>query len=588
MKDYKFQVNLGGMIDILSNHLYSEESVFVREVLQNCVDAISMRQKVEKIEGEICFEVYDDEKTPQICIEDNGVGLTKSEIHDFLANIGASIKRIEGKLNFERADYIGQFGIGLLSCFMVADEIVLITKSIKEDSALKWVGKSDGSYTLEEIDVKKEPGTQVFLRARSKHKLFEVEELTKVVKHYGQFLPIRITVNKNNSINAPICPFESHSSKNSLMELGNEIYGIDFFDAIPLYGFKGENLGVAYILPNRVSINAKHNHRVYLKKMLVSNNAQNVLPDWAVFTCCVFNSTKLQPTASRESFYEDEILEETKSNIGNQIKNYINNLAKQFPKKLEEFIRIHQDNLKLLALENDEFFSLIYDKITFPSSLGEVTVPDFFRQEGVIRYAPSVDEFRQVATIAASNGKHLINAGYTYSSQLLSKLKHLKPELNVIEVEIDDYVQTFDELSLEEYNSNFDFIERCNKALEEFDCSVQIKKFSPDSLPSLFYSNESMQLLNNSKQSKELGGAWEGIMNTFGRELSKNAFSKLVFNYNNGLIRRLSENKDGAMVILSVKMLYVQALMLSHYPISSKEMNIISKGMIQLLEKSNN
>lgn len=126
MEEYRFQVNLGGMIEILSDHLYSSPDVYIRELLQNGVDAIVGRGKSdtvfqEKKAGRLLVTL---EEGKSLSFDDNGVGLTEEEIHQFLAIIGESSKKdLESGKIFE--DYIGRFGIGLLSCFMVSDSICI-------------------------------------------------------------------------------------------------------------------------------------------------------------------------------------------------------------------------------------------------------------------------------------------------------------------------------------------------------------------------------------------------------------------------------------------------------------------------------
>ena len=153
MEDYRFKVNLGGMIEILSDHLYSSPDVYIRELLQNAVDAITgLKQWEEQTnqqtadKGSITLEITEKK---QLIFSDNGQGLTEEEIHQFLSIIGQSSKR---NLEQLESDYIGRFGIGLLSCFMVTDEITMITKSCKQENApvLKWCGKPDGTYTIEQ------------------------------------------------------------------------------------------------------------------------------------------------------------------------------------------------------------------------------------------------------------------------------------------------------------------------------------------------------------------------------------------------------------------------------------------------------
>ena len=151
MEDFRFKVNLGGMIEILSDHLYSSPDVYIRELLQNAADAITGRRKLQgtETEGEITLEITEGK---QLIFTDNGQGLTEAEIHQFLAIIGESSKReLENK--DLRTDYIGRFGIGLLSCFMVSDEICMVTKSCRSEDApvLEWNGKPDGTYTIQNL-----------------------------------------------------------------------------------------------------------------------------------------------------------------------------------------------------------------------------------------------------------------------------------------------------------------------------------------------------------------------------------------------------------------------------------------------------
>jgi molecular chaperone HtpG len=83
---HHFQVNLGGMIEILSNNLYSEKKIFIRELLQNATDAIRMRElEDENHQGRIVLDVLneDGQDAPVIMMEDNGIGLNEDEIHRF-------------------------------------------------------------------------------------------------------------------------------------------------------------------------------------------------------------------------------------------------------------------------------------------------------------------------------------------------------------------------------------------------------------------------------------------------------------------------------------------------------------------------
>ena len=146
-----FQVDLRGVVDLLSRHLYSSPSVYLRELLQNAVDALHARELREPgFRGSVRIAAGTDAGgTPTLVVRDDGIGLTEDEVHAFLATIGRSSKRDE--LDFPRGDFLGQFGIGLLSCFMVSDEITVVTRSATGAPAIRWQGRSDGSYTLEPL-----------------------------------------------------------------------------------------------------------------------------------------------------------------------------------------------------------------------------------------------------------------------------------------------------------------------------------------------------------------------------------------------------------------------------------------------------
>ena len=202
-----FQVNLQGIISLLSNHLYSAPKVFVRELLQNSTDAITARQQlIPGFTGQVSIHLTDEER-PTLTFEDNGIGLTEEEVRLFLSNIGASTKR-------DSDDFIGQFGIGLLSCFMVTNEIVMITCSAKGGPAIEWRGKEDGTFITRRLKKKMAPGTKVYiLPNKSSAHLFTRDTLTQLIKEYGDLLPYPVMLTQEGSaseqVNSGVAPFET-------------------------------------------------------------------------------------------------------------------------------------------------------------------------------------------------------------------------------------------------------------------------------------------------------------------------------------------------------------------------------------------
>ena len=100
------------------------------------------------------------------------------------------------------------------------------------------------------------------------------------------------------------------------MEFGKEIFESDHLDAIPLKSQAGDVEGIAYVLPYTATLTSKRAHRVYLKNMLLSENVENLLPEWAFFVKAAVNANDLRPTASRETFYEDDKLQAARDTLG--------------------------------------------------------------------------------------------------------------------------------------------------------------------------------------------------------------------------------------------------------------------------------
>ncbi len=594
--NYQFQINLRGIIDLLSNHLYSGPEVFLRELLQNGVDAIRARLTLEpRHQGEITLDVVAprDGKPATLVFADNGIGLTEEEIHRFLATIGQSSKRAD--LWEQPVDFIGQFGIGLLSCFVVSDEIVVITRSARGGSpTIEWRGRPDGTYTIKTLSYEMAPGTQVYLSCKAgSEEYFEVEPVVRTVKHYGSLLPypIRVQAGKGKfAINDAGPPWKWQANNPdertaALLEYGRETFGIEFFDWIPLRSKVGDVEGVAFVLPFSPSLATKRTHRVYLKHMLLSENAENLVPDWAFFVKCVVNANELRPMASRESFYEDDSLARTREALGRCLRDYLVNLARRDPRRLQQFIGLHALSIKALAVRDDEFYRLFIDWLPFETSLGTMTLGEYRKNHDVLRYVEQLDQFRQIAPVAAAQSQCVINAGYVYDADLLAKYTEVFPDEQSERVDPVAFTQTFQDLTLAEREQGFQLVKLADLVLQPFKCSAEIKKFLPNELPALYSIGHDATFFRSVEQSKEVADPlWSGILDNLTSRHEKDVYAQLCFNFNNPLVQRLAKLKNRGLMQRSVQMLYVQALLLGHHPLSGREMKLLNEGLLGLIE----
>lgn len=594
---HKFQVHLRGIIELLSQHLYSGPHVFVRELLQNGVDAIQARTQHEpQFVGEITLEIVPGKKgsMPTLIFTDNGIGLTEAEIHEFLATIGQSSKRGEFQ---PPGGFIGQFGVGLLACFIVSNEVVVVTRSAKDRSqpALEWRGKQDGTYAVKSLDHDLPAGTQVYLTCKEgSEEFFQPDRVRQLVRHFGGILPVPIRFIESQSsqvLNGDGPPWakkfrsKAHERK-ALLEFGKELFDANFFDVIPLHSDAGGVDGVAFVLPYSPSLAHKRTHRVYLKNMLLSESAEGLLPDWAFFVKCVVNAQSLRPTASREGFYEDEALAAARESLGQCLRDYLVALSEDEPERLHKLIALHHLSMKALAVQDDDFFRLIIDFLPFETTLGLMTLKEYRQENPVLRFVPNHDQYRQIAGVAAAQGEGIIDGGYVYDADLLARYGELFPETRVEEVDAAGYAQTFEELTLEEQEETFALIRAADLALRPYRCSADIKKFLPAEMPALYHSSKEGEFLRSVERSKEIADdLWSGVLNNLTSKSPGGTFAQLFFNFRNALIRKLAKLKDSKLLKRAVQMLYVQALLMGHHPLQGNELALLTEGLSDLIEE---
>jgi molecular chaperone HtpG len=410
------------MVDLLSHHLYGSPRVYVRELLQNAVDAITARRAEQPdgaVDGTVRIEPPEVTGDGTLRVHDNGIGLTTAQVHELLATIGRSSKRDE--LGFARHEFLGQFGIGLLSCFVVADSVEVITRAVLPPThgsadpqtapTVRWVGYADGRYEVSEpVQQRAAPGTTVILRPRrDAEQWLAASMVTMLARQYGALLPVQVLVGDELITQAP--PWLADNRAVALRAYAREYVGIDPFDIVELSVPEAGLVGAAFILPVASNPLAKGGHRVYLKRMLLSENATGLLPEWAFFARCVVDTTELRPTASREALYEDGLLEAVRDSLGDQLRGWLVRLAARDPHRLAEFLDIHRLGVKALALHDDEMLRLVDQWLPVETNVGQLTLAEFRARHGVLRYSPTLDEFRQLAGLAAAQNVALINGG---------------------------------------------------------------------------------------------------------------------------------------------------------------------------------
>jgi molecular chaperone HtpG len=211
---YKMRTSFDGLVKLLAKSLYPEPDVFIRELIQNGHDSIQLRQTTEpQFAGAI--RIFSDTANRTIRFEDNGRGMDRDDIQELLAVIGRSgtgEERARLKAHDLAVETIGQFGIGLLSAFVVAERIDVYTRKVGTDQVWHWSNAGGEDYTLEPADSGKEgdrePGSTVIVTVAPAHlSHLDGEAIQKTVRKYADFLRFPIQVNGEGPVNAMHAPW---------------------------------------------------------------------------------------------------------------------------------------------------------------------------------------------------------------------------------------------------------------------------------------------------------------------------------------------------------------------------------------------
>ncbi|MDG4767101.1 HSP90 family protein [Solwaraspora sp. WMMD406] len=591
--EHRFQVDLRGIVDLLSHHLYASPRVFARELVQNATDAITARREFEpgwSTAGVRIEPLVDG----GLRVHDDGIGLTDTEVHTFLASVGRTSKRDE--LGFARQDFLGQFGIGLLSCFMVADAVEVVSRSARGGPAVRWTGYADGRYTTTVDDTARdEIGTTVTLRPRSDttHWL-TADQVRDLVRGYAHLLDVPVLLTRPDAepvaLTEPRAPWEvAHDDpevrRDALLDYGATVLGARPMDVIDLRVPEAGLVGVGFVLPSASTV-GQGGHRVYLKRMLLSDDASKLLPEWAFFVRCVVDTSVLRPTASREALYEDDLLSTVRQSLGEQIRGWLLDLSVSRPDRLAAFLRVHHLGVKALAVRDDEMLRLVDAWLPFETSRGMMPLRTFRQHLAMIRYVETVDEFRSLAAIASAAGTPIVNAGYAYDAEILQRLPRLDPTIRARRLDPGELAARLETLSPGQLASAAGFLATARAVLAELDCVPQLRQFDPVTVPALYVVGQAAREQDSVRRGREGSDElWSDVLSAFD-DVDVDHRPELVFNWRHPLVRRLAGHQPGPALRHAVEALYGQALLAGHHPLRAVDSAALNRSFLALLDRA--
>jgi molecular chaperone HtpG len=150
----------------------------------------------------------------------------------------------------------------------------------------------------------------------------------------------------------------------------------------------------------------------------------------------------------------------------------------------------------------------------------------------------------------------------------------------------EDLANTFEGLTGREEERVAGFVALAGEELEPFACGAQVRRFLPRELPTLYSTGPEAALRRAADRSREVtgDGAWGEVLGDLAAGWAP-ARAQLVFNYANPLVRTLARQSDAELQRRCVRLLYVQALLLGHHPLSPREMQVMGDGLLGLIAR---
>ncbi|MCB9546727.1 MAG: ATP-binding protein [Myxococcales bacterium] len=371
------QVDLGGLMKVLGQNLYSSAEVAVRELVQNAHDSCTRRRLAGDEGFEALITVTPDAAAGTLTITDTGAGLTHDELVRDLATVGAGAT---GRLReaTQTRDLIGAFGLGFLSAYFISERVEVRTTSHR-DAETGWLFSSRGGerYRLQPIPARA-VGSEVTVHLSADYRyLADADALIPFLQRHCGLLPLPILVAKVR-VNQPppwrqpdLAPLRWRKEALAFAERFDRS-----FAPLCVVPVEGETVrGVAWVQDGG-TYGTTDNRQVaaFVRGMLVDGDARDLLPVWAGFCGAVLESVSLTPTASRESLQTDARYRDAQREVREALIDGLQQVAREDEAAWRRVLTRHNEALLGAALCDDRLFELLAPRLKVPTSQGDLSL----------------------------------------------------------------------------------------------------------------------------------------------------------------------------------------------------------------------
>ncbi|MDA9699262.1 molecular chaperone HtpG [Flavobacteriaceae bacterium] len=617
----KINVSVENIFPLIKKFLYSDQEIFLRELISNATDAITKIQHLSSIGevkgeiGELGVEIKIDKKKKILQIMDNGVGMTSEEVKKYINDVafsGAEEFLEKYKETSKDTGIIGHFGLGFYSSFMVADKVEIITKSYKDEPAAHWVCDGSPEYSLKKSD-KKERGTEILLHISKDSKDYlEESKITELLNKYNKFMPHPIKfgtkeetipgkeegkdekVTVDNIINNPNPAWTRPPSElkdEDYKQFYKELYPYQFEE--PLFhihlnvDYPFNLTGILYFPKISNDLNLQKDRiQLYQNQVFVTDNVEGIVPEFLALLKGVIDSPDIPLNVSRSYLQSDTSVKKITNYITRKVADKLSSIFKNERENLETKWNDIKVVIEYGMLTEDKFYDKAESFNLYPTvdqkyytyQELEDKIKDLQTDKDgnlIVLYAQNKDEQYTYIESAKEKGYEVLLLDSPIIPHLIQKLESKREKLKFSRVDSDTLEnlikkddQVISKLSDEEKEKLKPMIE---SAVSDDKYTVQLEPLDSSSLPFMLAQPEFMRRM---KEMQQTGGGGMGSM--------PDMFS-LIVNTNHELVSKIlntrTEKKRNSLIKQSVDL-----AKLSQNTLTGKELTEFINRSIDLIK----
>ena len=617
----KINVSVENIFPLIKKFLYSDQEIFLRELISNATDALTKIQHLSSIGevkgeiGELGVDIKVDKKKKTLHITDNGVGMTLDEVKKYINDVafsGAEEFLEKYKESSKDTGIIGHFGLGFYSSFMVADKVEIITKSFKDEPAAHWICDGSPEYSLKKAD-KKERGTEIILHISKDSKDYlEENKITELLNKYNKFMPHPIKfgtreesvpvkegekeekITVDNIINNPNPAWTRQPADlkdEDYNQFYRELYPYQFEE--PLFhihlnvDYPFSLTGILYFPKISNDLNLQKDRiQLYQNQVFVTDNVEGIVPEFLGLLKGVIDSPDIPLNVSRSYLQSDSSVKKITNYITRKVADKLGSIFKNERENLENKWNDIKVVIEYGMLTEDKFYDKAESFNLYPSvdnkyytyqELEEKIKDIHTDKEGnlIILYAQNKDEQYTYIESAKEKGYEVLLLDSPIIPHLIQKLESKKEKVKFSRVDSDTLEnlikkddQVVSKLSDEEKEKLKPMIEN---AVSDDKYTVQLESLDSKSLPFMLAQPEFMRRMKEMQQS---GGGGMGNMPEM---------YSLIVNTNHELVTKIlttrTEKKRNSLIKQSVDL-----AKLSQNVLTGKELTEFINRSIDLIK----